>query len=441
MKTFFLNLIACSLMAIFLSCVDNGREILSNDNPNNDPGTKIGEGNYLKSIVARDTSSAPELDIGMVVEGNNAFAWSIFNKFIEKKSNLVFSPYSISNALFMTLVGARGETQSEMTQALMLPFIGERFHATMNTLDQQLKSRGQNATGREGSGFSLKVNNSLWGERTMKFSLPFLDTLSRYYDAGIGLCDFVHHPDSVRLTINSWVSEKTEKKIQDILGPGTIDNLTCLVITNTIYFDAAWADTFLPALTQQRSFYPTESDSMKAWFMEREGTYNYVEDENFQAIEIPYSGNQVSMIMLLPKNKQFLPSEANINNTIVKTLLKGLTTKKIYVRIPKFSFTNGTMSMKPKLITMGMRSAFTNQADFSGITPNSQLFIDDVFHEASIVVNEKGTTAAAGTVVVINKGTPDGAFFADHPFVFFVRDNPTGQVLFIGYVSEPTKAD
>ena len=437
MKAFLTYFPACLITAVLLSCAGNGSEIVTADKG---AGTKMIDGNILKSTVNRENASAPAEDIALVAEANNEFAWAMFNELFSKDNNLVFSPYSISTALSMAWVGARGETSVEMQQALRFPFGGARFHAAMNSIDLQLKSRGQGSTGKDEGGFSLKVNNALWGEQTMQFFIHFLDTLACYYDAGMGLCDFINNPDPARLKINSWISDQTGGKISELLGPGSIGALTRLVITNTIYFDAAWADTFQPGRTKQRSFYPTESDSMKAWFMEREGKYNYFEDESFQAIEIPYSGNQVSMIMLLPKNKQFLPSETFINNDIVKALLAGLTSKKTYVRIPKFSFTIGSISIKQRLIDLGMRLAFTGMADFSGIC-DYPLFITDVFHNAFIAVDEKGTTAAAGTAAIITTGISDGVFFADHPFIFLIRDVTANQALFIGYVSEPAAVE
>ena len=308
-------LFAVGLMAI-IGCQKNS------NNPVLDsyviPGTQLVEGNILKSTAARSTVTVPDVDIAKVAEGNNAFAWSIFNQLFKEKTNIVFSPYSISTALTMTWVGARGETNIEMKQALRLPFSGAQFYSAMDAIDQQLKTRGQSAGGREGQGFSLTVNNALWGEKTARFSFYFLDTLAQYYGAGMGLCDFINNPEPARQIINSWISDKTNNKIQDMISPGSIDESTRLVLTNTIYFDAVWADTFRHEDTRQELFYRSSGDSINAWFMNRTGACNYSENEHFQALEMPYGGKQVSMVVLLPKDKQFLLSANTINDTIVK---------------------------------------------------------------------------------------------------------------------------
>ena len=232
--------------------------------------------------------------------------------------------------------------------------------------------------------------------------------------------------------------KKTNNKISDMLGPGSIDDQTCLVITNTIYIDAVWADTFKHEDTYPGWFHRLGGDSAQVPFMKRTGACNYSEDGRFQALEMPYGGKQVSMVVLLPKDTSFLLSGSAINDTIVNDLLTSFTSKNVRIRMPKFSFTYGTASMNNPLQEMGMRLAFTGMADFSGIC-DFPLFITDVLHKAFIAVDEKGTTAAAATAVVIKIGAPeyDILLNLDRPFIFLIRDIPTNQTLFIGYLSDP----
>jgi serpin B len=440
MKTILFWVLA-SLAGVILSCAGNGSEITAGNNSLMDygPGTKVVAGNILKSTTGRDTTSAPAQDIASVAEANNAFAWTMFEKLFDRDANLIFSPYSISTALSMAAVGTRGESGAEMRRALRWPFDGIRFHGAMNSMDLQMESRGQGASGREATGFSLMVDNALWGEQTMKFSVAFLDTLVRFYDAGMGLCDFVGNPDAARLRINGWISGRTNDKIRDMLNPGSIDNMTRLVITNTVYFDAAWADTFEHDKTFQGWFYRSSGDSMQVPFMNRIGSYNYSENERFQALELPYDGGQVAMVVLLPKDTSLRLLENVVNDTVVRSLSASFVPKIVAVSLPKFSFTYGTVFLNRPLQEMGMRMVFTDLTDFSGIC-DSPLFISSVLHKAYIAVDEKGTTAAAATVVVIDGNALhpyDVRFSADHPFILLIRHIPTGQALFVGYVAEP----
>ncbi|MBN2188359.1 MAG: serpin family protein [Chitinispirillaceae bacterium] len=394
----------------------------------------------LKSDCPRLMVDAPAPDVAAVVEGNNAFGWSLFGMLNTSGDNLFFSPYSISLALAMAWAGARGETGTEMEQALRYAFDDSRQSSAMNTIDRQLESRGEGAAGREGEGFALQLANALWGEKTYTFLQSYLDPLAQYFGAGMRLCDFLNDAEGARLGINGWVEEQTRGKIKDLIPAGVLNALTRLVITNTVYFDAAWADTFDANDTREAVFHRSASDSLLTLFMSRTAAYNYSEDQEFKALELPYDGDEVSMVVVMPRSTGGpLPSFAEM-----KALVAGLAQKRVEVSLPKFSFTWGTKSVKNQLNDLGMRLAFTDNADFSGIGGVRELFISDVLHQAFVAVDEKGTTAAAATAVIIGNTCippqPEAYFVADHPFVFFIRDIPTGQILFIGYVAAPASA-
>jgi serpin B len=404
----------------------------------------VREGNLLKSSCPRETIDASSSDVAAVAEGNNAFGWSLFGKLDTSNDNAFISPYSISLALAMAWVGAKGETSTEMAQALHFAFNDTRLLSAMNTIDRQLATRGQGAAGREGAGFRLQLANALWGEKTYTFLQTYLDPLAQYFGAGMRICDFIDSASQAGAEINTWASDETHGKITNLIPPGSLDPMTRLVITNTVYFDAAWADTFEADNTQKGTFYRSPSDSLQTWYMNQTNMFNYSESQNYQALELPYDGRQVSMVFVLPKSRAGNTTEQMPSYDDIKTLVQRFSQKKVAVSLPKFSFTYGTLSVTQPLQDMGMRLAFTDAADFSGIGGICDLYISDVLHQAFVAVDEKGTTAAAATAVVIKATcappSPDVVFTADHPFIFFIRDIPTGQILFIGYLATPASA-
>jgi serpin B len=398
----------------------------------------------IKSALPRDSVRAPDADIAAVTNGNNLFGWSLLQKLQDQGSNLFFSPYSVTSALAMTWAGAKGQTAAEMKQTLRFPFDSVRLHAAINSIDLALAERGQNAGGHEGAGFALRVSNSLWGEQTFTFLPSYLDLLAQYYDAGMHPVDFVNNPEPARLSINAWVYQQTNGKIKNLIPQGQVNNQTKLVLTNTVYFDAAWADSFAAGSTDTGAFTLASGGTMPSPFMHKKAQFNYNEDADFKAIELPYSGKQVSMVIVLPKTSAGSNATA-IPYSRITGLLAGFSSRQVALSLPKFSFTYGTASFNQQLADLGMPTAFTNAADFSGITGTRNLCVGNVLHQAYVAVDENGTTAAAATaVIVIFTATPVDpqliVFSADHPFLFFIRDIPTEQIVFMGYVAQPTIA-
>jgi serpin B len=431
-----LRIIACFIAVVVFS----GCSLSPLESVNPVPFRTVTEGTLLKSDLPRETIDAPSSDVTAVVEGNNAFGWSLFGLLDADDGNVFFSPYSISLALAMAWAGAKGETKTEMEQALRFAYNDTRLLRALNTIDRQLESRGEGAAGREGEGFTLQLANALWGEKSYAFLQSYLDPLALYFGAGMRICDFIHDAEGARIEINTWAEDETHGKIKDLIPPGALNAETRLVITNTVYFDAAWADTFEAGGTDTTFFFRSPVDSMETPFMNRTASYNYSEDRDFKALELPYDGGEVSMVVVLPKSMGTpVPSLES-----VEALIAGFTQKRVRVSLPKFSFTWGTTSVTEPLEDLGMRLAFSDRADFSGIGGVRDLFISDVLHQAFVAVDEKGTTAAAATAVVFNAtcipSQPDVYFIADHPFFFLIRDIPTGQILFIGNVGNPSFA-
>ena len=268
----------------------------------------------------------------------------------------------------------------------------------------------------------------------------YLKTVSVNYGAAMRLLDFINNPDPSRLVINSWVSDQTNSRIQDLLSPGTISDSTRLVLTNAIYFKAQWADTFQKGSTYDQMFYP-KGDSMLVKFMHRKAFCKYIANSELSALELPYKGNNLSMLFILPQQGKTASVESGLSSDLISGLTGSMQQTMVYVAIPKFKFTTSSTSLGQVLGALGMVSAFSDMADFSGIDGTRLLRISDVIHKAFVAVDERGTEAAAATAVIMIAGSafnPNPVFFTlDRPFIFLIRDNTSGTVLFMGKVVRP----
>ena len=409
------------------------------------PGGQRAPGESVRSD--RPRASAPEVaapDLAEQVGGNSAFAFDLYQALREQDGNLFYSPYSISLALAMTYAGARGETERQMADALHLTLPQERLHPAFNSLDQALASRGQGAQGQDSAagqptGFRLNVVNAMWGQQGYQFLPAFLDLLAENYGAGLRVLDFASAPEEARTTINEWVSQQTEGRIEDLIPQGALDALTRLVLTNAIYFNAAWADAFEAAQTQDGPFHLLGGGEVSVPLMGQTDGFGYAEGEGYQAVELPYDGRELAMVLLLPREGQFESFESALDAGRVEQIIGSLEYQQVRLTMPKFEFESG-FSLKEALAALGMAEAFSEQADFSGMTGRRELFISEVVHQAFVSVDEAGTEAAAATAVMM---APTSAMAepvemtADRPFVFLIRDLETGTILFVGRVVEP----
>ena len=376
-----------------------------------------------------------------VAEGIGVFALDLYQQLRAGAGNLFYSPYSISLALAMTYAGARGETGQEMAETLHFLFPQDRLHPAFNALDLQLGQRGQGARGLEEKSFRLSTANALWGQEGHSFLELFLDTLAENYGAGLNLLDFAGAPEDSRLVINEWISEQTEEKIQDLLPPGTIDTMARLVLTNAIYFNAAWQSPFRAVNTEEGPFYPPEGEPIRVPMMRQTEFFSYSEGEGFQALELPYVGRELAMLFLLPEPEKFAAIEQDLSTTTLQDILQKLTYSSVALTIPKFKF-ESPVELASVLAKMGMPLAFSDQADFSGMDGSDTLQISDIMHQAFVAVDEAGTEAAAATAVIMTtKAMPIRVepieFTVDRPFIFLIRDIATGTILFFGRVTDP----
>ncbi len=386
--------------------------------------------------AAAETPTVSAADRAALVDGNNAFAVDLYSKLRTRTGNLFFSPESISTALAMTYAGARGETASEMVKTLHFALPPERLHAAMGAL-----LSGRNAPH---TGYQLRVANALWAQEDVTFLPSFLKLTKSDYGAGFAPVDFKRATEATRLTINRWIEQKTEDKIKDLLPPGSLSPASSLVLTNAIYFKGDWLTQFAKGDTKAEDFHLSAAESVKAPFMHRKGGFDYYDGETFQVLEIPYKGSELSMIVLLPRETDGLPAlEQSLSAANMKQWLGNLEhVPEVILTLPRFNMTQ-QFALQSVLVAMGMQQAFGGRADFSGMTGNHDLQISAVIHKAFIDVNEEGTEAAAATGIVIVPAMaarpPQQAvvFRADHPFLFLLRDNRSGGILFMGRVANP----
>jgi len=404
------------------------------------PGGQRAPGESMRSDKPR--VAAPEVaapDLAEQVGGNSAFAFDLYQALREKDGNLFYSPYSISLALAMTYAGARGETERQMADALHFVLPQERLHPAFNSLDQALASRGEGAQGKDEQGFRLNVVNAIWGQAGYEFLPAFLDLLAENYGAGLRVLDFASAPEKARGTINEWVSEQTEGRIKDLIPQGTLDALTRLVLTNAIYFNAAWANPFEEAATHDGPFHLLDGSEVSVPLMKQTEGFGYAEGEGYQAVELPYDGGELAMVILLPRAGEFERFESALDAGRVEQIIGSLAYRQVALTMPKFEF-ESEFGLRDTLAALGMAEAVSEQADFSGMTGQRDLFISEVVHKAFVSVDEKGTEAAAATAVIMKLTAAveePVEVTMDRPFVFLIRDLETGAILFVGRVVEP----
>lgn len=393
------------------------------------------------------TTAKQEEDAVAVVQGNNEFAVQLYAKLRATEGNLFFSPYSISTALAMTYAGARGETESQMATVLHFPTAAgqapaetvldpAQFHAAFGSIIKDLNRRAEKAD------FQLSVANALWGQKGYEFLRDFLQLVRARYGGRLTELDFVRATEAARKTINTWVEKKTNNKIKELIKPGVLDAMTRLVLTNAIYFKGNWARQFKDDRTRPAPFTLLSGQNVDVPMMNQTAEFGYMEAEDFQALELPYVDNELSMIILLPRQIDALPEfERTLKPENLSQWLGKIHRREVVVSVPKFKMTS-QFSLASVLKSMGMTDAFSaTAADFSGMTGGRDLFISAVIHKAYVDVNEEGTEAAAATGVTmrltsVGPGqTP--VFRADHPFLFLIRDNRSGSILFIGRVMNP----
>jgi serpin B len=396
----------------------------------------------VQGAFAATPPTAPPADQAQAVKDSNAFAVDLYGRLSAQPGNLFFSPESISTAFGMAYAGAHGQTATEMAHVFHFTLPPERLHPAIGAL-----LAGMNA---QHPGYALSVADALWAEKDENFLPAYLKLVEANYGAGFHPVDFKSAPDSVRATINQWVEKQTNDKIQNLLGPGTVTPLSRLILTNAIYFKGAWADQFGKNATENKDFHLSASKTIQAPTMYNSGAYYYLKGPSFQALEMPYEKGEISMLILLPDNVDGLPAlERSLSASNLAKWMTSLNYQhEVIVYLPRFKITQ-QFELSSTLESLGMKTAFdSNTADFSGMTGDKSLVISAAIHKAYIDVDENGTEAAAATAVVMQMAMampqrtpppPPIYFTADHPFLFLIRDNASGAILFMGRVTDPTK--
>jgi serpin B len=395
-------------------------------------------GELLKSDKERITS--PDVSMSeqtLLVEGNSAFAFELYQALKGKEGNLFYSPYSISVALAMTYAGARGETAQQMADTLHFLLEQERLHPAFNWLDAELAKRGEGATGKDGEAFRLNIINAIWGQKGYEFLSDFLDVLAENYGAGLRILDFVNETEKSRIAINDWVSDQTEGRIKDLIPQDAITTSTCLVLTNAIYFNAAWEYPFHEDVTTDGPFYLLDGGQVIVPMMKQTEVFGYAQGEGHQAVELPYDGEELSMVIILPEDGQFEVFEEGLQAQKIDDIITDLESTGVTLTMPQFEF-ESEFNLNETLKDMGMPLAFSG-ADFSGMTGTRDLYITQVLHKAFVSVDEAGTEAAAATAVVMEEEAPEPhvEVTLDRPFIFLIRAIETGAILFVGRVINP----
>jgi serpin B len=389
--------------------------------------------------MSRDNAAAPaDADRVALVWGNTTFGLNLYRRIRQEPGNAFLSPFSLSTALTMTAAGARGETARQMEEVLHLPIGAEHVGPVFAALIASLRPpAGAKAP------YELHTANALWGQRGYHFLPEYLTSLRSAFAAAFEEVDFAGATEAARCTINTWVERQTAGKIQHLIASGILRPDTVLVLTNAVYFKGCWEKPFPAARTHEDDFHVADGRSVRVPLMHQTGRFGYAEDDLVQVLELPYDGSNLAMVVLLPKQREGLAAvEAALSPEWLAARLGRLEASEVAVALPRFKST-AAFELSRVLAAMGMTLPFSDRADFSGMNGGSEpLQIAAVIHKAYVDVNEEGTEAAAATAVgvkttmaIITK--PPIPFRADHPFLFLIRDRRTGNVLFLGCLTQP----
>lgn len=389
----------------------------------------------IKPKPTGDDSGVKDEGIETVQKGNNAFAIKFYSEIKDEEENIFFSSYSISTALAMVYEGAKSETANEIQALFGFPEDNELRRPAMAAIYNRLNP--------EEADYKMETANALWVQEDYEILIDFIDILNKFYLAEAFNVDFVNQREETIIKINEWVAQKTNNLIKDLFPKDSFNNLTRLVITNAIYFKGDWLNQFDKERTKNDNFYLNSGEIIEVEMMENlRERYNYFENDIVQVLEMPYLGEEISMLVFLPQNKDLINLEKNFNLDQIKEWQNNFRKEEVNLFFPKFELKTN-YNLNNYLEKMGISLAFTppslNGADFSGITGNKDLYIFNVTHEAFISVDEEGTEAAAATGIEMGIESIPMVyeFKADHPFIFLIQEQDNGNILFVGKVMDP----
>lgn len=388
--------------------------------------------------------AATDEEVGALAAGEQQFAFDMYGR-LAGDSNLFFSPYSIAAALGMTAAGARGDTEYEMASVLHFPTEessgAPMFVARETVAASYARLRGELTADPETEGYELHIANRLWGQEGYPFLESYINFIGAHYEAPLSLADFERNAEAERVRINDWAEEETRGRIEDLIPPGGVDAATTLVLTNAVYFKGMWLQKFDRENTEDATFHGAHAEA-EVPLMYQKAEFDYHETEEAQMLELPYVGEEISMVVVLPRADSGIDLpvlESSLTAEMLDEWLGLMREQEVRVYLPRFEMTWGAEDIAGDLQALGMRDAFdAGAADFSGMTDRDDLFVGPVFHKAFVAVDEEGTEAAAATAVVMKRTAMPMqiVFRADHPFMFVIRHNETGAILFMGRVSD-----
>jgi len=393
---------------------------------------------FLCCVWGNIGQAADEQAVQQLVEQNTNFALALYKTLAkEERGNLFLSPYSISSALAMTYAGARGETEKQMAKTLRLSKEQAVVHPAFAEIASKLAAI--NATGN----VEITTANALWLQQDFKVLDAYLATIRAQYRGQLFPVNFIEAAETARQQINTWIEEQTKQKIRELLPAGSVSELTRCVLTNAIYFKGKWANAFDPAATTELPFWVSLDQEISVPMMHLQTPMKFAEIENIQIVELPYAGEEVSLLLAISKAKDgigFL--ERHLAWDVLASWRREVAMQEVELFLPRFSVTS-QFGLTGTLEQMGMSDAFSDRADFSGIEESKTLRISDVVHKAFIDVNEEGTEAAGATGVVIGvtsvqEPRPVPIVRVDHPFFFLIQEKATGSILFMGRIANPT---
>lgn len=413
------------LVIVSIGCVsgpsDNENQTTPDDNGLNGSGFEPPSGN----ISLKDEES--------LVRSNNEFAFDLYEELSSINGNMFFSPWSISTALKMTYEGSRNDSEKEMRQVLHLPENKSKTRQNYYLIHKKIE---------EVEDYELIEANAFWYKKDYPFSKNYKQTITNYYDGRVSELNFSEKTDESKKIINDWVANKTQDKIPELLK--TLSPTTKAVLTNSIYFKGMWKNHFDEDLTKNETFYTGEGTA-EVPMMNGEKDLYYGENQNYKILKMPYKNNSTnlgaSMLIILPKNREnSLNQLEQLELSELNQLRSKLKRSSVDIKFPKFKYeTKYDKELKQALINLGMKKAFTTEANFNGMTEDSNpLFISQVVHNAYVNVNENGTEAAAATAVILRESAPveKNEFHANHPFTYIIQNN-NQNILFIGKVKVP----
>ncbi|XP_036725201.1 leukocyte elastase inhibitor isoform X2 [Balaenoptera musculus] len=371
---------------------------------------------------------------------NTRFALDLFrtlNK-SDPAGNIFISPFSISSALAMTFLGARGNTAAQVSKALYFKGV-EEIHSRFQSLNADINKHG--------APYILKLANRLFGEKSYDFLPEFLASTQKMYGAELASVDFLQATEDARKAINEWVKGQTEGKIPELLASGTVDSMTKLVLVNAIYFKGNWQEKFRMEATKDAPFRLNKKDTktVKMMYQKKKFPFGYIKDLKCRVLELPYQGEDLSMVILLPDDIQDestglkkIEQQLTLEKLREWTRPENLDLLEVNVQLPRFRLEE-SYELSTPLACLGVQELFTSKADLSGMSGARGLFISKVVHQSFVEVNEEGTEAVAATANVATFAMlmPEEDFTADHPFIFFIRHNPSANILFLGRLSSP----